>query len=360
MKKNVLLLLAILPFAASGQYYYGFLQETFFQRQPSARAEALGKGYSAMDGDLASVFFNPAGIAGIRGIEVNGSFATPYYSLENAQYHFISAGVKLHDYLVVALSRNSFNYGEPITFTDLNGTELYTYVPRNLNYTLTLASQPIKNLFLGLNTNYLVLNPADQEVGVVFLDFGAIKKFEWLQKNGARHSVNLGASLTNLNYSEIDFGENSFIPPAGLPVITRYGLNYQLTSGRQGLVKKLKSFSFLWQGEYKMLLNSDFHAGFHTGAEFRLMEVLALRLGYYSEKLEDYGFPDMNKNRLRAFTYGFGLQLPIGKLTRIPLHVAFDYASMPQEDFTHLMRELENFNVYTLRLIWAFQDQKEP
>jgi outer membrane receptor protein involved in Fe transport len=79
MKKLVLYLLIITPFASFGQYDYGFLQEIFFGRQPSARAEALGRSYAAVDGDLTTIFFNPAGTATLKGLEIDGSYAAPYF-----------------------------------------------------------------------------------------------------------------------------------------------------------------------------------------------------------------------------------------------------------------------------------------
>lgn len=115
MRKLFISLLILLPFASFAQYDYGFMNETYFSRQPSARAEALGKAYTAIDGDLASIFYNPAGTARLKGFELNTSFNdSPTRGLNNAGYNFISAGFHLNQYLTVGLSRNHFTYGQEV------------------------------------------------------------------------------------------------------------------------------------------------------------------------------------------------------------------------------------------------------
>ncbi len=119
MKRSILIILLGIPLLSFGQYT-GFLREAFIDRLPSARAEAMGRGYASIDGDLATIFFNPAGTATLDGLEVYSSFASPYYGLDSAKYDFISAGIRLNKW-AVALSRNHLNYGQELTTTDLYG-----------------------------------------------------------------------------------------------------------------------------------------------------------------------------------------------------------------------------------------------
>ncbi|MEX0966101.1 MAG: PorV/PorQ family protein [Bacteroidia bacterium] len=358
MKHLTILILLFLPAMASGQYQYGFLRETFFGRQPSARAEAMGRGYSSIDGDLTSIFFNPAGIATIKGLEIDGSFSSPYYTLSSAQYDFVSIGYKVSDHVIVGLSRNHFTYGQEFTFADVNGNTYGPYTPENSNYTLTLSSQPIKNLFIGLNTNYLVWKPLGKPESAIYFDFGAIKKFYIFEKNGVMHSVNIGASITNFNNAKTSFEIMDDTYTADLPVITRYGTNYQFKLDKHLIIDTLETLNFLFQGEYKMLLNSPYHSGIHTGAEIELLEILSIRMGYYMEKEYNYGFPAVNKDEISEITYGFGLQLPIHKLTKLPLNINFDYTSLPQPSLSKRMPGFDNFKTYNLRLNWTFQDGK--
>ncbi len=353
MKKLITILVLVIPLLTFGQYEYGFLQESFFGRQPSARAEALGKGYSSIDGDLATIFYNPAGTATLQGAELNTSFSSPYYALKKANYNFISAGYNINKYLTIAISRNQFTIGQKINLTDSVGNPIATgFTPTNSLYSLNISSQPIKNLFIGVNTNYLIWKPINESAKSIYFDFGIIKKFEFGQKITTNHAINIGASITNLNFAKIklDFNGNEF--ENNLPVITRYGVNYQFHLNKKWISDTLNTFRLLVQGDYQFLLNSDYNNGFHTGLELMFLEILSVRIGYYQESQYDYDLPSANVNEISEITYGLGLQIPLDKLTKIPLNINFDYASLPQPSYSKTQTSLGNFSTYTLRVNW--------
>ncbi len=352
MKKSFSILLFLLPFVSIGQYNYGFLQEVYFGRQASARAEALGKAYSSIDGDLATIFFNPAGTSTIDGVELIGTLASPFYLLENAEHSNLAVGYNVNQYLSIGFSRNHFSYGEEYTLMDLGGQVYKEYTPKTSIYTLNVSSQPVKNFMIGLNTNYLIYEPLDNQANAIYVDLGLIKKFELGQKLFSNHSINLGASISNLNSAKTEIEDLGQKSKEALPVITRIGVNYQLQFDKNWISDTLKTFGILLQGEYKFLMNSDYHNGIHSGLEFTLLEVLTTRIGYYLENQFDYDQPSFNKDEISAITYGFGVQLPFHKLTKIPLRLNFDYASMPQPSYIKDDTDWDNFNSYTLRLNW--------
>ena len=65
IKLSVILFIIVFPAISFGQYDNSSFQDMFFGRLPNARAEAMGKAYASIDGDISSVFFNPAGTATI-------------------------------------------------------------------------------------------------------------------------------------------------------------------------------------------------------------------------------------------------------------------------------------------------------
>ena len=356
MKKSIVISVLVIPLLSFGQYEYGFLQESFFGRQPSARAESLGKGYSSIDGDLSTIFYNPAGTATLQGIEINTSFASPYYLLEKAKYSVLSAGYNINKNLTIGISRNHFTTGQEINITDSVGNPIASgNTPTNSFYSLNISSQPIKNLFIGANTNYLIWKPIDESATSLYFDFGIIKKFQFGQKKSINHFVNIGASISNLNFAKIklDFNGNKF--EGDLPVITRYGANYQFYLNKKWIFDTLNTFRLLLQADYQLLLNSDYHNGFHTGAELMFLEILSLRIGYYKENEYDYDLPSANENEISDITYGFGLQIPLNKLTKIPLNINFDYTSLPQTSYSKTQTSWENFSTYTLRINWIMK-----
>jgi hypothetical protein len=353
-------LILILPGISYAQHDEAF-DMSFFNRLPGARVEAMGRGYVSVEGDMAGVFFNPASIATLNGLVLNGSFSSPYYLLENARYIYFSAGYGINKYLSVGLSRNHFNFGEDALLTDETGTLLDTTAikPFYTIYSLTLASQPSKNLYIGFNINYyhVELHPAFRISSPVYFDFGAIKKFNLRQYRDYTHTVSVGASIVNLNAAKVKFGSDDTIKPAyeELPVITRYGANYTFAINQYLLFDTLKIVEALFQMDYMMLLNSEFRSGIHTGAEILIYELLAIRAGYYQEKIDDLGIPESNEDKLSAFTYGFGVQIPLHKITRIPLHIKFDYTSLPQESYSKIHTNWDNFRTYTFSLNWVMR-----
>jgi len=175
-----------------GQYEAGSWPEFFFGRQPSARAEAMGKGYASIDGDLASIHFNPAGIATINKLELNTSYTPPGYYSTKGYYTFYGLGLRQSKYLQLALSQFHFDFGK----TQILNANKTPFTERN---TLTISSEPIKNLLVGINANYFVWQPGiDNLSTTVYFDFGLIKKFNLLHGN-IPQSLSLGSSISNLN-----------------------------------------------------------------------------------------------------------------------------------------------------------------
>lgn len=355
---SIALFIILLPAISFGQYSNTFLTEIFFGRQPSTRAETMGKAYSSIDGDLSSVFYNPAGTATLKGLEVNASFASPYYLLDKADYNFISVGYKFNNYLIIAISRNNFNYGLTTNYTDSIGYPIGQAGSPNINnYCLTLSSQPFKNWLVGINVNYFKCDVFLQKDNILYLDLGIIKKFEFLKKKNSQQTVNIGASICNFNYAKMTLKNTDGFQPQNeikenLPVITRVAANYQFILNKHLLIDTLNTIEFIAQAEYQDVLNSDNKTSYHFGGEVKLLEILSLRAGYYHQKVEDFNYPDYNKDNITSFTYGFGLQIPLYKLCKLPFNINFDYTSLPQPTYIKNKSDWDNFTSYNCRINW--------
>lgn len=346
----VFFLLLTVPTLATAQYK-GLLYESFFSRQPGARTEAMGKASTSIDGDLSTIHFNPAGIASIRGFEINASYTPPSFYLTEGYYTFFGAGIKINDYLRIAVSQFQFNLGK----TEMVESSDVPFVKHN---TLTIGSEPIKNLYIGLNANLLVYNTGTiGEATSFFLDFGVIKKFEFLQKESSAHSVNMGASVSNFTMSVLNFSDSRYTSVSELPFTGRLGVNYQYSLDKHLIIEKLETLRFLLQGEYQNVLNSEFYSAYRVGGEILIWEILALRAGYYIQEENDFRLPEANYDEITAVTGGIGLQLPLHKLTNLPLNIRFDFTSLPQQPYSMIYTDFENFNTYSLRLNWIFKEK---
>ncbi|MBL4703119.1 MAG: hypothetical protein JKY54_01270 [Flavobacteriales bacterium] len=352
MIKYVTTILIFIPLLSFCQYTPGYQAEFFFGRQPSARVEAMGKGSVSLDGDMGTIYYNPAGLSNINGLEINGTYATPFYLADSAYYAYTGVGYRFNKYIQVALSRYHWNWNMAAMITGFERT------PSTSNYTLTLASEPFSNLFLGVNANYYVWDVGIGDPATTFyLDFGAIKKFNFLQRKTTQHESNIGASIANLNYAKATFSYLDSEFTEALPVTARFGASYQFTLDKHILLDTLKTLKLLIQSEYQTLLNSDYHSAIKVGGELSILEILAIRVGYYQEQVYDYSYPEVNHDQISDFTYGFGLQIPLDKLTKIPLSIKFDYTSLPQTPYSTSFteEELGKFSSYTVRLNWQIK-----
>jgi hypothetical protein len=342
----------------SAQYIYGFQHSFFFGRHPSARAEAMGKAYAALDGDLYSVFYNPAGISTLKKFEANYSNAYPFYLAEKAQYYYANAGYKISDYFVFACGFNQLSLGD-FTFTDNNGNVTGTIRSYTNNYTLSIASQPIKDFHAGLNFNYYDNHefPETQVSNPIYIDFGGLKSFSLPKKDVYLHKLNIGGSIGNLNASELSITYNGHTSKGKLPSILRLGFAYMGTFNKHANSDSLNTADIIFQIEYDDPVNSKYLTAFRAGMEIKLFEIVSARMGYYTENQYDYGYPDVNYGELKSFTYGFGLALPLSKLTsgKIPLGFSIDYTTLPQPEYSNVnffADGFPNFHTLNLRVSW--------
>ncbi len=345
---HILLLPALLLYAALciAQNKEFYLRDFHFGRLPSARAEALGKAYAAIDGDLSCVQFNPAGIARIQRLEFNTAQAPPgYYALTKAYYSFYAGGWRISRYLQVGLSQFMYNSGNE----QVLGQVTTPYQQRN---TLTISSEPLRNLLVGVNVNYLVFQPGngDKVSRPVYIDAGLIKK---IPLPAIRSSISIGSSITNISKGSLTTTSAIASIKRDIPVIWRSGISYQWQYGRAFLLDTVPIVKLLGQVEWQKLLNSAYRRAIRWGAEAQLYNLLALRCGYYHETIYNFGFPDANNNKLVSFTYGLGLQLPLHLLTGLPVNINIDYARLPQISYSRVFTDWPKFTSYSVRLNYA-------
>lgn len=330
-----------------GQYQFGTLPEFFFGRMPSARAEAMAKSYAAIDGDLGSIHFNPAGIATCNQIEINTSFTPPGYYSTKGYYTFYGVSYKPNKYLQIALSRFQFNYGKTQV---INATK----TPYSEKNTITIAAEPIKNILVGLNANYFVWQPGiDRTSSCLFLDVGVLKKIPIYSSRKQQQQINVGVSVSNVNFSKFYATFNTIEQTYHLPVIARYGISYITHFGKKSGADSTSLFKITALSEYQMLLNSAYGSAVKFGGEIMIFNLLSLRSGWYSEKVYDYGLPYDNKSNISALTYGLGLHLPSYLLFKLPMSLHFDFTTLPQVSSSKNDLKFNNFQTYSFRLIYV-------
>jgi hypothetical protein len=301
----------------------------------------MGKAYTAVDGDLSGIYMNPATTATINGVEVAGSYASPYYVAQEAYYQSFGAGLRVHKYLNVSALYHHFDLSDgPWAEIPVDFKYYFT------NLTLNLSSEPIKNWYFGLNINHFKYVFGQMQDNCIYFDLGAIKKFELGGKDF--QTLKLAAAVSNFNFAKVKDQDGNYVLDETLPVIARLGSEYKTILFKDNLIKKLNTLTFQLAADYKFGLNTNKYRSINAGADYTFLDILSARIGFYNERLVNSSEANV------AFPFGYGLQIPFDNLTKIPLVIAFDYTNAPQPVADNYPFTRENFNSYTFRVVWKF------
>jgi len=152
------------------------------------RGTAMGNAYVAMNGDASSSFWNPAGLANVKGIET--MFVNTGW-LAETNYNFISLAMNLRQFGVIGLSITSLSIPDDEVRTEFmpEGTgELFD--AGDLSMTLSYAKQLTDRFSLGGNAKYIQQSIWHASASTYAIDLGALFVTPFF---GTR----LGASLAN-------------------------------------------------------------------------------------------------------------------------------------------------------------------
>jgi hypothetical protein len=209
-----------------------------------ARVVGLGNAYTAVSGNLWSVFHNPASITGGEGLEL-GTYVEQRYFLKELTYGSAAALYPFAGNQAAGLSLSS------------QGFSGYRQNSIGLTYGITLFD----HLSLGARVNAATLAIAGYgSVATIFADFGA--------HYAINEELAVGASMYNVSQARLNtqLGEELL-----LPSILSAGLSYR-------------------PGEKVMIVadvqkHEGFPASFRGGIEYEISELIIARIGTGTEPL---------------------------------------------------------------------------
>ncbi len=338
-------------------YFPFFQQEHFFGPVPSPRTESMGRSEVAVGGTVTTSWHNPAGIGTIADWELDLSTAAPFYALRESDYYYAGVAKRLHPKLVTALSLNRLAIG-PTSFTlNVDGQNYPVNEPYVNDLVATVAAELLPGLHLGVNAHLFTFKAFDEVAAArsFYVDAGAL----YALKLSGGGEVRVGASVVNLNYAELLLES-----PAGtsssnvFPVIGRAGIAYEQGFDIEVPGAGTQSLRVLLSSEYQDLFNSPIRSAFRLGGEAVLADLLALRLGFFTQSEDDFGFAN-NRDRINAFTYGFGLKVPVDRLSggKFPVSAHLDYYAMPSPAVIFSGSRLPNKRGFGLRVVALLPSQ---
>jgi hypothetical protein len=308
------------------------------------RTIALGESFTGTRGDLGTMFYNPAGIAGIEGAQATYSYRHMDWIsyLEDFNYFSVQAALQT-PFAVFGAFYNRQSYGnlaitgptapEPIGTLSpydhtIGLTGAVTIVP-GLDVGASVKGFQYVDLPVGLEADAMVTTGTSS--WAIMFDLGALYTIS-LTTGSVHHDIGIGSSLQN-------FGSNVVIEQGSSSIsdqparYVRVGLSYSasldpLTEGG------LTPCRLTATGEYRNILNSQYFANeerdyYGWGVELWGFEVLALRAGWFLSNINwiygNAGEP--------MFRYGVGVHFPLYRLgLSVPLAIRGDYAVITLRD----------------------------
>ena len=269
---------------ADAQTRAGTTLAQFLRIEPSARHAGMGNAGVAIDGGIASAYFNPGAIGPIADAEVQFTHSAWFADIN---YNYVAGALPVRGLGTLFVSVTALNSGD-IDVRTVN-EPLGTGERFSINNTaigLGYGRQITSRFGAGIQLSYVNETIWNSSSDLLTLSLGTVYT---LTGNG----IKLGASLTNLGTQGRFGGEDLIIQYDGDP--GAFGDNgtlpaEQLTDGfsvpilfRVGL-----SFPYRTGGDSRILLAvdalnpSDNSESVSAGAEWMLRETFAVRAGYQS------------------------------------------------------------------------------
>ncbi|RMG67239.1 MAG: hypothetical protein D6722_13535 [Bacteroidetes bacterium] len=332
-------------------YFPFFQQEFFFGNLPSPRAEAMARAGVALPGAPTSYYYNPAGIGTVEDWAAEATTSAPFYLLREADYYHAGFVKRFHPKLVAGLNLYQFAMG-PSTFTvDIEGEDFELEAPTSTDMAATVAFEPLSGLQLGLTAHLFNWDLFDDvaDARSLYLDFGAL----YTRQLASGDRLTAGLGVVNITGDEITFESPIGTTSSNVfPIVARLGLTYEKELRLSLPGAGDQPLALLVTTEYQDLLNNDFRTTFRLGTEAVLADVLAVRLGFFTQNQDDQGVAN-NRDRVSDITYGFGFILPLKRLSegRIPARLALDFYAMEPPPVVFQGTRLPNRRGFGLRLI---------
>lgn len=329
----------------------------------SARAQGMGYTTLTVDG-IGTSFYNPASISpGDAEVElsVNYSAGHPYHP--KSRYPFVGLSFRPIPKLALGVSRFSWIDAKSYWNTRIAGQTFPTERDLQHAYSLVAGYEVMENLHVGASGNLVQEQAIDDTTTLkeFILNLGAIydRDVNFIKNDRfSNQKIRGSLSLTNaLMNAKVEQRHREFVNYRDMPIIARVGAAYSFsipasmsfTQGKKFFAESPEILDFTFRLQYQNFLkhkdfiytDHEYNTAVGIGAEAWFMKLLAFRIGYYNESRGtdvDEGERAMTSSSKRGFTWGFGANIPVQRLTggKIPIDVEANFVT------SKMMHELED------------------
>lgn len=296
-----------------------------------ARASGMAGAYTAMTDDITSLYWNPAGIARLPGINIGASYTRWFGDIS---HNFIGATMPISDRYRLGLALTMVDYGNLSFATiqkDANGG---TFNANDLSLAVSLAGALTDRFSYGGTLKYLRSSILDMSADGFAFDAGSIYQTDFYHMKISMDLANLGSdrgfsgnSLSILINNGNGINQNGTALQSDLktssfplPLIFRLGAATDVFQGNVENQKLNVDFDFS--------THSDGPEQFNLGGEYIWNDMAAIRAGYafnqdqlglaagagYHYKTEDFS---------GTVDYAFNMTRSLGSIHRISISATF-------------------------------------
>lgn len=291
----------------------------FMRMGAGARAMGMGNAYTAIEGDIYSSYFNPAGLAAMEERQVTYSFR---YLTMDRMFRYFAFGSPAGPDANFAMSW--MNAGtEDIMGRDLNGNPTGTLSDKRNAFTMTFSKYISESISIGLNTKYGLWKLAGEDAKSFGFDVGVIvRPFKNCTASFVRRDIRSRFTWKSERWKEYISGADgqTIEKEDKFPVYYTAGLAY-------------KAF------KEKLILSStveiieDYPPGLDIGISYVYNKSFTLRTGVYNYNSSD----ELDSG---SFTAGFTL--------RVTASVNFDYA--------YTTDNIDDDSIHIIGLVMSYEE----
>ena len=309
-------LLVFSPLSACSEDYRAWPGE-FLRMGAGARAMGMGNAYTAVEGDIYSSYFNPAGLAAMN--ERQLALSVRYLSMDRKFMH-LGYGKRIGPDADFALSWIQSGT-DGITGRDLNGNPTHSLEDKRNALSLTFSKNISTWFSVGVSTKLVLWKLGGEDARAYGFDLGTIvRPFDKLTVSFVIRDIKSRFKWETQQWKKNISGADSqpLEKEDKFPVYYTVGLAYKTYMDKLLLSASLENVE-------------DNPTGINLGVSYDLHERLILRTGIYNYTSSD---------ELGSGSYTFGFTINITR------SLGFDYAYVPDDfanDAVHIVSFLMNY-----------------
>jgi hypothetical protein len=295
-----------------------------------ARASAMGGAYSALADDITALYWNPAGIARLPGINAGATY-TAWFA--GTTHSFLGATIPISDRYRLGVSITTLDYGNLNFSTLQNDANAGSFNANDLSLGVTIAGALTDRFAFGGTLKYLRSSILDMSADGVAFDAGSLYQTDF-------YNMRISLDLSNLGSSQ-NFQGNSLNLLANNPAInskqTPLATSLQTGSYPLPLIFRIGAATDVFQGKVEnqklnvavdFSTHSDDPEQLNLGGEYIWNDMVAIRAGYAFNQDQlglgaGAGFQYKSEDFNGTVDYAFNTTKSLGSIHRISISANF-------------------------------------